>query len=805
MRNFYLPFLLTATVALSTPLTGWGQISITAFNTPFSQDFNTLALTGTSSSLPAGWAFLEAGANANATYAAGAGSGNSGDTYSFGVAAASERAFGGLRSGSLITTLGVAYTNNTGNTINSITIAYTGEQWRLGMTGRRDSLDFQYSTDATNLSTGTWTDVNALDFKAPIASGTAGLLDGNAMANRTAITFTITGLSISNGSTFRFRWNDPDVTGSDDGLAIDDFSLTVVCPAISAVISGDAAFCAESNFGNVGRVTITGGTGPYTVVYTDGTNNYTATMYVSGTLLPGPAVYGTTTFTLVSVTDANSCTAATLSGSGMMTQSTNDIVIEAALTQPTCAALSGGAIDITPGGGISPYTYQWSGGSMSTMQDISGLSAGTYTVVVTDAGGCEATEAYILDAPTGCPTFACPTIGSSSGPGFWCNPGSITISVGSLSKMAATQNGSTDFGIKFVYFSAATTDPYTGGTELGTVPFASLTSVGTLATLVVNTASMPPVGNNYFWYAILTPTPGEATCRPSGGGFSFNVVASPTVFNVTGGGAVCGTTGVPIGLSGSQSGYQYRLFRDVSTSVATLTGNGNTLDFGTFTTAGTYTVVTTDNTGATCTATMNGSAVVTLSTPPSITPSLTLPTCTVVGSISFAEATGGTFTYVFSTGGSGFTGPGTAVTPSGGTVSIPLAAGEQSATTYWIRVTNTAVTPSCSADFSVAKAAVTGCCPTVGAGPDVSICSNGIATLSATGAGGSWTGGAGTFTPDRNTPNATYTAAAGEIGTTVTLTWGIPAAGGCALSSDNVDIQVKSVVTCSGSAPWSGN
>ncbi len=48
---------------------GYGQISITgtgAANT-YSQDFDTLASTGTSSSVPAGWAFSEAGSNANST------------------------------------------------------------------------------------------------------------------------------------------------------------------------------------------------------------------------------------------------------------------------------------------------------------------------------------------------------------------------------------------------------------------------------------------------------------------------------------------------------------------------------------------------------------------------------------------------------------------------------------------------------------------------------------------------------------------------------------------------------------------
>jgi hypothetical protein len=35
-------------------------------------------------------------------------------------------------------------------------------------------------------------------------------------------------------------------------------------------------------------------------------------------------------------------------------------------------------------------------------------------------------------------------------------------------------------------------------------------------------------------------------------------------------------------------------------------------------------------------------------------------------------------------------------------------------------------------------------------------------------------GGAGTFAPDRNAANATYTPAVGEIGTTITLTWNVP-------------------------------
>lgn len=206
-------------------------VSLTAVGTPYTQNFDTLVNTGTGTSAantPPGWDFAESGTNANTTYTAGTGSSTAGDTYSFGSTAATDRAFGGLQSGSLIPIVGADFTNNTGVAITTLSIAYTGEQWRLGATARVDRMDFQYSLNATSLSDAgaTWVDVDQLDFTAPIQSGTVGALDGNAAANRTALTFDIVGLNIPNGATFFIRWNDFNATGSDDGLAVDDFSLT---------------------------------------------------------------------------------------------------------------------------------------------------------------------------------------------------------------------------------------------------------------------------------------------------------------------------------------------------------------------------------------------------------------------------------------------------------------------------------------------------------------------------------------------------------------------------------------------------
>lgn len=221
MKKVYLlfPFIFFSIALFAQSTTFTGSI--------YNQDFNTLTNSGTSSTLPTGWFLSETGTNANTTYTAGTGASNAGDSYSFGAASSTERALGGLQSGSLVPAFGVYFTNNSGSTITSLIITYTGEQWRLGTAGRADRIDFQFSTDATSITTGIWTDVDQLDFSSPVTTGTVGVLDGNATANKTSISYTITGLSIANGATFFFRWTDFNATGSDDALSVDDFSLSI--------------------------------------------------------------------------------------------------------------------------------------------------------------------------------------------------------------------------------------------------------------------------------------------------------------------------------------------------------------------------------------------------------------------------------------------------------------------------------------------------------------------------------------------------------------------------------------------------
>ena len=232
-------------------------VSLTTLGSAATQNFDTLSNVAGSTTnnltIP-GWFLTESGGGArdNEQYAVDTGGSTTGDTYSYGAAGSTERALGSLRSGTLIPIFGACYTNNTGSTITSLAIAYNGEEWRLGTAGRTDQLTFEYSTNATDLVTGAWTGVAALNFVTP-DTATTGAKNGNAAADRTARSSTISSLSIPNGATFWIRWTDTDATGADDGLAVDDFSLTPNAVPPNNLTINDVSL----NEGNAGTTSFT--------------------------------------------------------------------------------------------------------------------------------------------------------------------------------------------------------------------------------------------------------------------------------------------------------------------------------------------------------------------------------------------------------------------------------------------------------------------------------------------------------------------------------------------------------------------
>ncbi|NMF62142.1 endonuclease/exonuclease/phosphatase family protein [Brasilonema octagenarum] len=191
----------------------------------YSQNFDSLANSGsntwTDDSTISGWY------SNRIAYTAGTGSSNTGSLYSFGNAASTERALGSVASGSTDTIYyGVRLLNNTSNTINALNINYTGEEWRNGGNTTPQRLDFQYQIGATNITSGSWTDFNTLDFTSPIATATAGALDGNAAGGRTVLSSTLSGFTLAPNQEIWLRWQDLNDTGNDHGLGIDDFSVS---------------------------------------------------------------------------------------------------------------------------------------------------------------------------------------------------------------------------------------------------------------------------------------------------------------------------------------------------------------------------------------------------------------------------------------------------------------------------------------------------------------------------------------------------------------------------------------------------
>ena len=140
------------------------------------------------------------------------------------------RALGSVASGSTNEVyFGARFVNNTGGAIISRDVSYVGEQWRNGGNITPQTLDFQYQIvnagALSSITAGTWTDFNALDFTSPIATATAGALDGNAAANRTVKTANLP-ISVFVGQEVWVRWKDSNDAGNDHGLAVDDLSVT---------------------------------------------------------------------------------------------------------------------------------------------------------------------------------------------------------------------------------------------------------------------------------------------------------------------------------------------------------------------------------------------------------------------------------------------------------------------------------------------------------------------------------------------------------------------------------------------------
>lgn len=122
----------------------------------------------------------------------------------------------------------------------------------------------------------------------------------------------------------------------------------------------------------------------------------------------------------VSVTSAGACTA---TASFFVVDLRSDPVTSQSIVPELCG-LADGSIDLGVTGGSAPFTYLWNGGQLS--QDLTAISAGTYSVTVTDANGCTATSSATVPGNSISFALAGATIANTS-----CiqNNGSVDLTV----------------------------------------------------------------------------------------------------------------------------------------------------------------------------------------------------------------------------------------------------------------------------------------------------------------------------------------------------------------------------------------
>ncbi len=185
-------------------------ISLTTLGTAYTQDFNALPASGSATwvndTTLAGWYHARTGTGT--TIVANDGSSNAGNLYSYGTGTAIDRALGSLGSGNAAIGnmfWGVALANNTGSTITSLDISYTGEQWRNSAAAAQ-TVSFSYLVgsptfrEASRSSRAPAWPCRISISPAPLPGARPVRSTATSPPTSVVTTFTITGLSIPNGT-----------------------------------------------------------------------------------------------------------------------------------------------------------------------------------------------------------------------------------------------------------------------------------------------------------------------------------------------------------------------------------------------------------------------------------------------------------------------------------------------------------------------------------------------------------------------------------------------------------------------------
>lgn len=262
----------------------------------------------------------------------------------------------------------------------------------------------------------------------------------------------------------------------------DDSSCCSV--TLGIVISSQNIFCNGQCTGTATAVPFSG-ISPYSYTWSNGQTTQTLTGLCAGSYS-------------VTITDAAS---ATVLASVTITQPTS--ITTTVSSSSTSCGNNNGTAAVAANGGVMPYTYSWSPSGLTT-SSVTGLGAGSYSVMITDANGCTQTGTVsvtasgsfslnIISTPAKCNTnngtATVSIIGGTSPFSYnWSNgqtASSISnIAAGNYSVMVTDSYGCTS--------STSVTIPYTGNPTANISPDVTITP-GQSATLTANG------GNSYLW------------------------------------------------------------------------------------------------------------------------------------------------------------------------------------------------------------------------------------------------------------------------------------------------------------------
>ena len=200
-------------------------------------------------------------------------------------------------------------------------------------------------------------------------------------------------------SPFNYLWNNGDTSQTLSGLSAGQYSVIITdannCIQYDTVnlvqpseITNDSSLTVVNNIdcnGNSsGSINISpsGGTLPYSFLWSNGATSEDLNNIPAGTYS-------------VNILDSFLCSSASYTYTLTEPSALN---ISSTTNSVSCNGLSDGSIDAFVSGGIASYNYIWSNGDST--EDISGLSAGTYTLQVYDMNNCSFSDSIVVSEPT---------------------------------------------------------------------------------------------------------------------------------------------------------------------------------------------------------------------------------------------------------------------------------------------------------------------------------------------------------------------------------------------------------------------